>query len=70
MSQESPKNNNEVETHTEDTSSQNPRVSESSTDHQEIIVNAVPISMVLPSEGSTKKKTKRITSKKRKNPKK
>ncbi|MCI68406.1 hypothetical protein A2U01_0089667, partial [Trifolium medium] len=56
MSQESPRNKNivnknEVETHAEDTSSQIPRVSESSVDHQEIIVNAVSINMVLPSEG-------------------
>ncbi|MCH81187.1 gag-pol polyprotein, partial [Trifolium medium] len=55
MSQESPKrknveNKNEAERHAEDTSSQNPMVSKSSVDHQEIIVNRVPVNMVLPSE--------------------
>jgi hypothetical protein len=66
MTQESPRNKNvenknEVETHAEDMSSQNPRVSESSTDHQEVILNAVPINMVLPREGSTKNKHERTT---------
>ncbi|MCI22683.1 hypothetical protein A2U01_0043859, partial [Trifolium medium] len=74
MSQESPKsrgieNKNATKTHAEETSSQNPRVIESGAD-QEIIVDAVLINMVLPAEGSTKKKLKRTKSKKKKNPKK
>ncbi|WJX72421.1 hypothetical protein P8452_56306 [Trifolium repens] len=75
MSQVSPKSTNignqdDSRTHAEEASSQMPRVQEPRVD-QEIIVDAVPINMVLPSEGSTKKKkTKRTTSKKRKGTKK
>jgi hypothetical protein len=69
MYQVSPKNTNienqdDSRTHAEEASSRMPRVQEPGVD-QEIIVDAVPISMVLPSEGSTKKKrTKRSTSRK------
>jgi hypothetical protein len=74
MSQVSPKNTNienqdDSKTHAEEASSQMPRVQQPRVD-QEIIIDAVPINMVLPSEGSTKKKTKRTTSKKRKGTKK
>jgi ADP-heptose:LPS heptosyltransferase len=71
MSHVSPKSTNignqdDSRTHAEEASSQMPRVQEPRVD-QEIIIDAVPINMVLPSEGSTKKKkTKRTTSKKRK----
>jgi hypothetical protein len=74
MSQGSPRSNiienkNATEVNIDEESSQNPKVSESNTDHQEIIVNAVPINMVPPSKGSTKRKHKRTTYKKKKDPK-
>jgi hypothetical protein len=77
MSQESPKiinteDNNAAETHAEDASPQNPKVSEIEIDQEGIVVNVVPLNMIPPREGSTKKKkkTKRTTSKKIKSTKK
>ncbi|KAK2361922.1 hypothetical protein QL285_087027 [Trifolium repens] len=70
MSQQSSKNNNpdDSKTQTEEASSQMPRVSEFRVDQQGIITNAVPISMIPPTEGEIKKK-KSKGSKKKKNPK-
>ncbi|KAK2381531.1 putative mitochondrial protein [Trifolium repens] len=70
MSQQSSKNNNldDSKTQTEEASSQMPRVSEFCVDQQGIITNAVPISMIPPTEGEIKKK-KSKGSKKKKNPK-
>ncbi|KAK2368847.1 hypothetical protein QL285_082014 [Trifolium repens] len=70
MSQQSSKKNNpdDSKTQTEEASSQMPRVSDFRVDQQGTITNAVPISMIPPTEGEIKKKSK--GSKKKKNPKK
>ncbi|KAK2369594.1 hypothetical protein QL285_082716 [Trifolium repens] len=71
MSQQSSKNNNldDSKTQTEEASSQMPRVSEFCVDQQGTITNAVPISMIPPTEGEIKKKKSKGL-KKKKNPKK
>ncbi|KAK2402299.1 hypothetical protein QL285_051833 [Trifolium repens] len=71
MSQQSSKNNNpdDSKTQTEEASSQMLRVSEFCVDQQGTITNAVPISMIPPTESEIKKK-KSKGSKKKKNPKK
>ncbi|KAK2354968.1 hypothetical protein QL285_092426 [Trifolium repens] len=71
MYQQSSKNNNldDSKTQTEEASSQMPRVSDFCVDQQGTITNAVPISMIPPTEDEIKKK-KSKGSKKKKNPKK
>ncbi|KAK2382124.1 hypothetical protein QL285_069680 [Trifolium repens] len=67
MSQQSSKNNNsnpdDSKTQTEEAPSQMPRVSDLCVDQQGVITNVVPISVILPTEGPTKKgkKSKRST---------
>ncbi|KAK2397820.1 hypothetical protein QL285_059358 [Trifolium repens] len=69
MSQQSSKNNNsnpdDSRTQTEETTSQMPRVSDFRVDQQGIITNAVPISMIPPTEGEIKKKKSKGSKKKR-----
>ncbi|KAK2402321.1 hypothetical protein QL285_051853 [Trifolium repens] len=69
MSQQSSKNNNsnpdDSKTQTEKATSQMPRVSDFRVDQQGIITNAVPISMIPPTEGEIKKKKSKGSKKKR-----
>ncbi|KAK2381627.1 hypothetical protein QL285_069218 [Trifolium repens] len=70
MSQQSSKNNNskpdDSKTQTEEAPSQMPRVSNLSVDQQGVIINAIPISMIPPTEGEIKKKKSKRSTKKTK----
>jgi hypothetical protein len=69
MSQQSSKNNNsnpdDSKMQTEEASSQMPRGSDLCVDQQGVITNAVPISMIPPTEGAIKKKNPKGSSSKK-----